>query len=110
MDNREKGFPVSLFPRYPVLLPARLALVTTAITATIAAATITAATTAATVTTTTAATTIGSRLGFVDCEITTAKILAVKLLDRRRRFFRSCHFHKGKTARAAGVAILDYGS
>src|SRR6185503_9409371 len=81
-----------------VLLPARLALVAAAIAAAAVAAAVTITTAATAAITATAAAPISTRLGFVDRQIAAAKVFAVKLLDSRRRFFRSCHFHKCKTA------------
>lgn len=85
---------------WPVL-PTRFAFVTIviAVTATAATVTTTTATTSTAVTATAAAaTTIRSRLGFVDRQITAAKVLAVKRLDRCCCLFRGCHFHKSKAA------------
>ena len=91
-------------PYYPWLknLPAGFALVTIVIAitaATTAVTTTTAAATIATITATTATTAaIGSRLGFIDGQIASAKILAVKSLDSCCCLFRGCHFHKSKAA------------
>ena len=87
------------------ILPAWFALVTivvaiTAAATTAAVTTTTAAATAATAitTTTAAAATISSRLGFIDGQIASAKVLAVESLDSCCCLLRGCHFHKSKAA------------
>jgi len=84
-------------------LPARFAFV--AIVVAIAAAATAVTTTAAaatTITTVTAAatatSTICSWFGFVDGQIASAKIFAIKSLDGCCCLFRGCHFHKSKAA------------
>ena len=83
--------------RFVSLLPARLAVTSAATTAAIT-----------TVTTAAATATIFSRPGFVDCQRAAGKFLTVKLRNRCFAFFFRSHFDKPKTARAAGVAILDH--
>jgi hypothetical protein len=86
----------------PCGLPAWFAIVTTTVAAAIATATAAAAAVATTATAattvTTTATTISSGLGFIDRQITTAKVFAIELFDCGRRFFRRSHFHERKPA------------
>ena len=45
---------------------------------------------------------------FVDLQHPTANFFAVKLVNRRRRFFVSRHFDERETLRLSGVAVFDY--
>src|SRR5690242_3115548 len=54
----------------------------------------------------TAAATILAWFGFVDFERTTTDFLAVKLLDRRSRFFLRRHFDEAKSSRASRIAVF----
>lgn len=95
---------VRLCKSVALFLPARFAFVTIVIAVTATTSAVTTTTTTATAASTAvaataaAATSIGSRLGFVDGQISAAEVLAVKRLDSCCCLFRGCHFHKSKAA------------
>src|SRR5947209_8476090 len=86
------------------VLPARTAAAVTTAAAAVstAAAAIAAATTAAA-----APTTIFAGFGFVDFQIATVDLFAVKVGNCRLCFGRRRHFDKSESARAAGFAVFD---
>src|SRR5215213_9118414 len=55
-----------------------------------------------------AAAAIFTRLGFVDLDVATVDIFAVKAGDRGLRFFFRRHLDESESARAARVAVLDH--